>query len=55
VIAGTAIAAPGAANKPGANSAAAPTDGTSKVPKGASIIGTANGNTGGAAGKSKRA
>jgi hypothetical protein len=55
VIAGTAIAAWIAANSHAANSAAAPTNGTSRVPKDGSIIATASGNIGGAAGNRQRA
>jgi hypothetical protein len=55
VIAGTAIAAPIAANTHAVNSAAAPTNGTSKVPKDGSIIATGSGNTGAAAARRHRA
>jgi hypothetical protein len=55
VIAGTAIAAGIAANGRGDTSVAAPTNGTSRVPKDGSTIATASGNIGGAAGKCPRA
>jgi len=45
VIADTATAATNAASKPAASSGAAPTAGTSRAPKGNSIIATASGNT----------
>jgi len=55
VIAGSAIAAWIAANGRGDTSVAAPTNGTSRVPKDGSTIATANGNIGGAAGNRQRA
>jgi hypothetical protein len=55
VIAGTAIAAGIAANGRGDTSVAAPTNGTSRVPKDGSTIATASGNIGGAAGHRQRA
>jgi hypothetical protein len=45
VIADTAIVATHAADKPAASSGGAPTDATSRVQKGSSIIATASGNT----------